>query len=57
MASGSQDKTIKIWDFETSQVDKSLSGQQSWVKSVVYSKNGQYIASGSKDKLVKLWNA
>jgi WD40 repeat protein len=32
-----------------------LKGHTAWVKSVVYSPDGQTLASGSDDKTIKLW--
>ncbi|HCQ21643.1 MAG: hypothetical protein AN481_02990 [Aphanizomenon flos-aquae LD13] len=56
LISGSQDKTIKLWNLETSQEIKTLSGHSDHICSVVYSPNGQILASASKDKTVKLWS-
>jgi WD40 repeat protein len=57
LASGSLDKTIKIWNFEKGKVVKTLTGHDKKVNSVIFSKNGSYITSGSEDKKVKHWNA
>ncbi|MCE2905534.1 MAG: hypothetical protein LW814_10975 [Anabaena sp. CoA2_C59] len=56
LISGSQDKTIKLWNLETSQEIKTLSGHSDHICSVAYSPNGQILASASKDKTVKLWS-
>ncbi|MBZ0303562.1 MAG: protein kinase [Anaerolineae bacterium] len=34
-----------------------LNGHSDWVRTVVYSPNGQYMASGSRDGSVRLWDA
>ena len=56
LISGSQDKTIKLWNLETSQEIKTLSGHSDHICAVAYSPNGQILASASKDKTVKLWS-
>lgn len=37
LASGSAEKTVKIWDVETGQTVKSIQGHLSWVNSVAFS--------------------
>jgi WD40 repeat protein len=56
LISGSQDKTIKLWNLETSQEIKTLSGHSDHICAVAYNPNGQILASASKDKTVKLWS-
>ena len=56
IASGSGDKTVKIWDVESGEGVKTLRGHSRSVKSVSYSPDGAYIASGSYDETVKLWS-
>lgn len=59
LASGSDDKTIKIWHL-TNQEPRTLKGhgESSWsggVNSVAFSPNGKILASASDDKTIKLW--
>ncbi|MCC5644224.1 serine/threonine protein kinase, partial [Nostoc sp. CHAB 5824] len=56
LASGSEDKTIKLWDVSTGKALKTLTGHSSKVNSVVFSPDGKTLASGSEDKTIKLWD-
>ncbi|NEQ58914.1 MAG: hypothetical protein F6K53_16555, partial [Moorea sp. SIO4A1] len=56
LASGSRDKTIKLWNLETGKVIRTLIGHDDSVRSVRFSRDGQTLASGSDDKTIKLWN-
>ena len=58
-ATGSVDKTIKIWDSQDSEIfecRQTLSGHKDMVRSLCYNHNGLRIASGSDDKTIKIWN-
>ncbi|PNP52713.1 hypothetical protein FNYG_15804 [Fusarium nygamai] len=57
IASGSLDKTVKIWDAGTGACLQTLEGHSDSVHSVAISADGQWIASGSWDKTVKIWDA
>ena len=56
LASGSNDKKVKVWDVKTGIEIRTLIGHKDCVYSVAFSPNGKKIASGSKDKEVKVWN-
>ena len=56
LASGSYDKTIKIWNLRTGKLLHILLGHAEAVQSVAFSPNGKLLASGSWDKTIKLWN-
>jgi serine/threonine protein kinase len=56
LASGSADKTIKIWNLSTGQEIRTLTGHSDPVRSVAFSPDGQTLASGSFDKTIKIWN-
>jgi len=54
LASGSNDKTVKIWDVVSARLLHTI-GHSSYVKSVAFSPDGRLLASGSNDKTVKIW--
>ncbi len=57
LASGSQDKTIQLWDINTRSHLKTLTGHEEGVAAVVYSPDGSTLASGSQDGTIRLWHA
>jgi WD40 repeat protein len=56
LASGSADKTIRLWNFQSSQSIQTLKGHTDSVWSVAWSPDGQTLASGSADHTIRLWD-
>ncbi len=56
LASGSFDKTIKLWNLETGKEIHTLTGHDYAVKSVSFSPDGKTLASGSDDNKIKVWD-
>ena len=58
IVSGSQDKTVRVWDTERGvQIGSPLQGHTSYVTSVAFSPDGTRLVSGSDDNTVRVWNS
>ena len=57
IVSGSEDKTVRVWDAETGDALQTIHGHSEWVTSVAYSPDGRRLVSGSWDKTVRVWDA
>jgi WD40 repeat protein/formylglycine-generating enzyme required for sulfatase activity/tetratricopeptide (TPR) repeat protein/tRNA A-37 threonylcarbamoyl transferase component Bud32 len=56
VATGSRDRTIKLWDPATRQVVRTLEGHAGAVRGVAFSADGRRLLSGSLDRTVRLWD-
>lgn len=56
VASGSYDRTIRLWNAKTGQETNVLTGHTGSVTSVCFSPDGHTVASGSWDCTVRLWH-
>ena len=55
VASGSEDKTVKLWDVTSGECLQTLEGHSNSVMGVSFSPDGTKVASGSWDKTIKIW--
>jgi len=56
LASGSDDKTINIWNTKSGFLTRTLTGHTRSVEALVVLPDGRLV-SGSDDKLINIWNA
>jgi WD40 repeat protein len=57
VVSGSNDRTVRLWDAATGAALQTLQGYSSSVSSVAFSPDGNQVVSGSGDQTVRLWDA
>jgi WD40 repeat protein/subtilase family serine protease len=55
IASGSNDRTIRLWRVSDGALVRTLTGHTYPVTSVAFSPDGSLIASGSEDRTIRLW--
>jgi len=54
LVSGSEDKTIKIWDVKNGQTIKTLTGHTGFLSALTVLPDGSLV-SGSWDNTIKIW--
>ena len=55
IASGSSDKTVKLWDVASGKLKQTLSGHNAMISDLAFSPDGKTIASNGGN-IVKIWN-
>lgn len=55
VATGSRDKSIKIWDARGTLI-KTLGGHDNWVRALVFHPGGKYLLSVADDKTLRCWD-
>ena len=56
LASGSRDKTIKIWEVRNGRCVLTLVGHDNWVNDLVFHPSGKFLLSVSDDKSIRIWD-
>ena len=55
LASGSEDKRVRVWNIEKRFKHATLTGHKEWITAVAFSTDGKTVASGDAGKVIKLW--
>ena len=53
--SGSEDKTVRLWDLATGEERSCLEGHARGVRSVAFVSNSKHFVSGSLDGTIRVW--
>ena len=56
IATGADDKTVKLISVNDKKLQANLLGHSNWVKTVRFSRDALLVASGSDDKTLKIWD-
>ncbi|KAK3100915.1 general transcription repressor, partial [Teratosphaeriaceae sp. CCFEE 6253] len=56
LATGAEDKIIRVWDIATKTIRHSFAGHDQDIYSLDFASDGRYIASGSGDRTIRLWD-
>jgi len=56
IVSGSDDRTVKVWEAESGQLLRSLAGHTGGVNAVAVSPDRRWIISGSDDHTIRAWD-
>ncbi|KAL1932895.1 hypothetical protein VTP01DRAFT_8573 [Rhizomucor pusillus] len=56
LATGAEDKLIRIWDIAKGKVTRVLRGHEQDIYSLEFSHNGRLLVSGSGDRSVRIWD-
>lgn len=56
LASGSRDKSIKVWDVSSGTCLFSLLGHDNWIRGLSWHPGGKFLLSASDDKSLRVWD-
>jgi mono/diheme cytochrome c family protein len=54
--SGSEDRTVRLWDLSTGKQRQCFTGHSEGVLCVAFSPSGRWVLSGGRDRTVRLWD-
>ena len=56
LASGSDDKTVRLWNTKRHSKKATLKGHTGWITAIAFSTNGKTVASGDTDSTIRVWD-
>ncbi|KCV72736.1 hypothetical protein H696_00315 [Fonticula alba] len=56
VATGSRDRTIKLWDTRTGQCVHTFNGHDNWVRALAFHPSGKFLLSVADDKTLRIWD-
>ena len=56
MASGGEDREIRLWDATDGKLLKTLKGHTAGITTIAWSPDGKWLVSAGQDKIIYLWN-
>ena len=56
LATGHEDRVVRLWDPETGKLLHALKGHRHSVRSLAFTPEGRELASGSSDSTILLWD-
>lgn len=56
LATGAEDKQIRIWDIASKSIRHVFTGHEQDIYSLDFSRNGRFVASGSGDRTARVWD-
>jgi len=56
LASSSDDASIKLWDTETGENDKTMRGHTKKINYITFNNQGTFLASCGNDQTIRFWN-
>jgi WD40 repeat protein len=56
LATGSCDRTVRVWEIATSKLEQSIENHADWVLGVAFAPDGKHLITCSRDKTAKVWD-